>query len=447
INTFCIYYCLEIRMYCLNLMLSLIIAYSFAQMIQNFDKKYIILYIISLTTLFYNFTVTPLIALSYFIVGLIYVLIKKREFWKKFVIIHLIIGGLSSIAIFWMLQSAIAMHHTYTYFPEDNHIFNPFIFYDILENFFTRENMQILADDTHVYRNLFDYITVPQYFIFVVIPIFFGLVGLVRALFSKNSKLYMFLLPSLLFLAILSLLAMTRQASMLTRYLTTIVLIVTCASCYGWAEIKNKIISYTIFALFVYFNLMGVALAENSVYKLHRTESESIANIMAFSVKLRSDDYIINPLSGEKLFYHFRKGKFIPFSVEQAFALKDKESGRFYLGEMFDKLDRSTIKDYLMDDVMKDVPHKYFEDKLYNEYLKDMKKGQRVIFISFWSYYLIPLTQKGYTKESYKSYNMIDFLYSKAMRDCLLVLQKYLHYVTRYEINEGGYSVYVFEKE
>ena len=56
INTFCIYYCCETRALCINLLLAPIIAFAFCKMTDKFEKKYIILYVISLSALFYNFT-------------------------------------------------------------------------------------------------------------------------------------------------------------------------------------------------------------------------------------------------------------------------------------------------------------------------------------------------------------------------------------------------------
>ena len=145
------------------------------------------------------------------------------------------------------------------------------------------------------------------------------------------------------------------------------------------------------------------------------------------------------------MLYYIPNGQFIPFKIDDACVLKDKASLRFYFGDDVDKLNRNNVKDYLIDEIIKDRIHIPYEKNLYNSYIKNMKKGQKVIYLVFYTGLERSAKEKRLTYENYKDVNLTEFLISKALRDSLLVLNKYLKLEKTHK-NPDGYTLYVFEK-
>ena len=78
-------------------------------------------------------------------------------------------------------------------------------------------------------------------------------------------------------------------------------------------------------------------------------------------------------------------------------------------------------------------------------FIKNMKKGQRLIYLVFYTGLERSAKEKRLTYENYKDVNLTEFLISKALRDSLLVLNKYLKLEKTHK-NPDGYTLYVFEK-
>ena len=73
LNTFCIYYSMEVNFFALVILLSLLVSFAFVKMLEKFEKKYVIAFTILHTLLFYTFSLVPILSLFYFIVNLYFV--------------------------------------------------------------------------------------------------------------------------------------------------------------------------------------------------------------------------------------------------------------------------------------------------------------------------------------------------------------------------------------
>jgi len=446
INTFCIYYSNEIRFYSLTLLFSFLLACFFVKMLLNFDKKNSILYIFCASVLFYTFSIVPLLAFIYFISGMIYLYLKNKSMIKNFFIIHLILFIICLPAIFLTFSNAIEMHKVLTYYPLDNFMFDSRMIFDILENFFSTVNRQIWVNNFLIYINMFEEIQNPIYFIFVFIPILLALFGLVKALISKNEKIYLFLLPSLIFLIVLFILGMTHSAVLQTRYLTIIFPVIICSVCFGFSNFKNYIAPIALFVTFVFLNLLRLPFDEYSIFSLDRVELSELNYIFKSVLKLNKNDYILAPMPGNKISFYARNGKIVPFSVEGAFVLKDRKSTEFYLGEDYKKYTRDNIKAHLFDYIMNDKIYEIYEKNLYENYIKNLAPNERIIFIVFYGNLINHPFERGLTYKNYNNFNIVSMLFSKALRDTYLILNKYLKNTTSYNLGREQ-TIFVFEKK
>ena len=446
INTYCIHYSVEVKFYPMVLMLSFFVAYFFTKMLDNFDKKNTILFIISTSLLFYTFSITPLLVFIYFITGLIYVLIEKKEYFKKYILIALILFVINFPAIFFTVLNAIEMKNAITYYPLDNYLFDGRMIYDFLENFFSLENIQQIEDDTIFYRDMFENIAEVPYFIAVFIPILLGLFGIFRSLFSKNKKLYLFLVPSLLFLIIMYILSIAHLAVVQTRYLAIIFPVLICALCYGFTCFKNEIVTLMLYMSFILLNLLNLLLHDSNIFNLQRVELAELRPLFQDTLEINSSDYILAPVISDKLRFYAHRGTIIPFSAESAFVIKGSAAKKMYFGDDYKKIKRDNVRGYLYDFVIDDRPLDTYEKNLYEKYLKNLKKGQRVILMSFYGHQISHPFALGINPESYYSYNLPALLYSKSTRDSYLILSKYLKEVRSYP-SSYGYITVVFEKE
>lgn len=443
INTFVIYYSIEIRFYALVLPLSLLSAYYFSKSLSDGCKKDYIFYIASITLLSYTFSITPLLALCYLIVGLLFLILNNKNEIKKFILANFIAFVLSLPAILMVLYNVCALKGNLVSYPLDIFIFNHKMFYDIVENIFTFKNQQIIENCMfpNEYKplllRLFDF----KYIIFVFIPSLLAFGGLFKAMCFKNKKFLLFFYPSFLFLITSFLLAQLKIISLQPRYMIIIAPVMIISACFGFSLAKKKKVSIILFALFITLNLSGLINSKFEVFFLKRVQFNSLLNIVP-KIEMSDDDLILIPHMGNKLSYFFKKGKFIPFSIANAAVLKDKDSLRFYFGEEADKLSRNNVKQYIAPYIIKDVPLDSFEENLYNNYLKNMKTNQKLIFLSAESDNLFFIKPQ---RAQCERFSLSNCLISKATRDSFLVLKKYLNLKTVF-IEKNKYAVWVFEK-
>ncbi|MBR1680755.1 hypothetical protein IJ707_03080, partial [bacterium] len=289
------------------------------------------------------------------------------------------------------------------------------------------------------------------YFLFVFIPILIGICGLIKSLISKNIKLYLFLLPSILFLIFEVLLGAIGVQTIMTKYTSIIYPVIICSACYGLSLIKIRPLSVIIFAVLVVLNCSYFCIVKNNVFAIHRKGLSQLTEVMDTFVQPDDEDYILIPYSGSKVMKYVPHGKFIQFNADDALLLKDSASRTFYFDRKFYKsLNRNNIKETLKYDIVEDVPFILYEVRLLDYYFDKMKKGQKFILISYRNSFTMPLIQNwDVLKESanYENINMFAFLMSKITRDSIQLCEKYLKPVNTYTDEQGDYTIFVYEKQ
>ena len=122
--------------------------------------------------------------------------------------------------------------------------------YDVLENFLSHENYQLIVKNPGAYRDFFFLLGNAPYFFCIGVPIFMSLFVLIKGLFSKNSRLYLLLIPSLLTLLIVFSAAALDIIYYQTKYLTIIFPMIICALAYSFTCFKKKTIGIIIFIIY-----------------------------------------------------------------------------------------------------------------------------------------------------------------------------------------------------
>lgn len=451
INTFGIYYSVEVRFYGLVFVLSLLSAFLFVKMLEKFDKKYTLAFIVSHSLLIYTFSITPLLTFFYAIVGVIYLFNRKQECLNSFYKTFGIIFCIALPAAVFTIYNYVVMQSTLCSFTKDIYVFSWNIIFDILENFFSSENYQIITRNINVYRNMFENMQNPYYSMFVVVPVFIGVLGFIKALFVKNEKLQLFVFPSLLFLLSMLLLGATGVTSFLTRYATIIYPVIICTACFGLSQFKIKPVAITIFALFLGLNYAYLFTPSINIFTHPRKELGNLTYIMNEVVKPSEDDLFLIPYSGSKVMRYIPQGKFIEFNADDALLLKDKKSRNLYFDRKFyTTLNRQNVKAVLFSYIERNAPFELYEFQFKEQYLDKMQKGQKLILISYRNSFTMPLLQnwdKVQSGEIYDSLNMFVFLMSKITRDSIQLCTGYLKFLYEYTDTEGDYSIFVFEKQ
>ena len=449
INTFCIYYSVEVRFYGLVFVLALVSAFYFVKMLENLDKKYVLGFIISHSLLMYTFSATPLLTFFYGIVGGVYLLNKKRdlllEYCKKF----LIVIGIAIPVVIFNICNIVIMHSNFCSFQKDIYAFNWNVISDILENYFTSQNFQIFTGALNVYFNIFTQMQNNIYLIFVFIPIFIGLGGILKALLEKNDKLYLFLFPSLMFLLSTLLLASVGAMSLLTKYTSIIFPVIICTACYGLSKFNLKILSYITFTIFILLNISFLQFQPMNVYNLHRKELGEMPKVMNEIIKPKKDDLFIIPYSGNKVMRYIPQGNILHFYMDDALLLKDKQS----LAQYFDKqflqyLNRNNVTDYMYEDLAQNKPFILYHIMFQDDILPKLKKGQRLIIISYRNGFTESIIE-GWSKNKPLNtpFNMFSFLMAKVLKDTLQLSYKYLTFENMYTDENNLYTIFVYKKK
>lgn len=452
ISTFGIYYSIEVRFYGLVFVLSLLSAFFFVKMLENFEKKYTIGFIISHGLLLYTFSITPLLTFCYGIIGGFYLYNYKKDLLKVFCKNFLIIFYIAIPSLIFTLYNMFIMKTvTLCSFSKDIYFFKWGVILDILENFFTSENFQLITGNINVYRNLFENLHNSNYIIFVFMPVLICLLAIIRSLFSKNEKLILFLYPSFMFLILALLMGALGINSFITRYASIIYPVIICSAFYGLSLLLSqyKFISVILFSILIILNYSYMFVAPKTIYTNPRIGLNNLTDVVNKVVKPKVDDLFLIPYSGSKVMKYIPHGALIHFFADDALLLKDDESRTYYFDRAFYKtLDRDSVKEVLMESINDNHPFILYDIRLSEHVFPKMKKGQKFVIISYRDSFIMPLIQNWeYLKKiNFEGANMFMFLMAKITRDSMQLAEKNLKFVTSYTDINRDYSIYVYEK-
>lgn len=446
-NTFCIYYSVFVRFYALLIPMCILFSYLFVKMLEKFEKKYVIFFILFHCLMFYTFTLNLILLFFTAIVGLHYVIVCKKDI-KKYINVYLLIFALSIPGIIIFISNLIATSNNICSHQIEFFMFDPRAVLDIVENFFSNENFQLVFGGWSQYRSFIPLLSNAPYFFLIAIPIFFGVFFLIKSLFSKNNNLYLFLLPSIFTIFLTLFLSKYNIMYFQTKYLIIVFPMVIIAVAYGFTLFKAKYLSIILFTLYMCINLSYTASSSRSILKYGNYDI-SYMNTAFYYNKIKDTDYVISPFVPEVMRYFFKIGNVVPFALDEGLLIKDKKSLEFYFGKNeLPKINKDNVMEYIKEYIDKDIPMPAYENNIYQDVISKMKKGQKLVILSAYD------VTTGYC-ENYDIFNpsnplnkrKFPLIMKKCMRDTILIADKYLKKVNLYRNYQQGYTIYVYEKE
>ena len=446
LNTFCIYYSMEVNFFALVILLSLLVSFAFVKMLEKFEKKYVIAFTILHTLLFYTFSLVPILSLFYLIVGFSYVLIKKRNI-RDFALLSLLNVLLCLPALVFVIYNVLILNSNFVFLAHQTFDFNWCALCDIMENFFSYENSAIINKiNTFDFDNFQDKLNI-GYVVFVVVPVLISIFVLLKAFLAKNLRLNLFVLPSFLAFVYVLLLASANAIYFQTKYLLMVFPVFVCCMAFGISLIRNKALSCSLFVLIVYLSAMHLVFSPANVYNLHNVNVGNINSVLNNIADINDGDYILSSFYSNKLKMYINKGNMIPFAFDEALILKDKASVKFYFGEeLLSKLNKDNIKSKMKEYIVNNKIPDGFRDNMSN-YLNKMKKGDKFILISAHYKDFAPIDLPfGINEQNYDSVPTFELLVNKALRDAKKLADENLKFVKKYDDEKRNYSIYIYEK-
>lgn len=282
-----------------------------------------------------------------------------------------------------------------------------------------------------------------MYFIFAIIPMILGLIGVIKALFVKEKLNKYLAMVSFSFFGVLIIAAMLNKIVLVTKYSLEIYPTLILLMCIGFLSFKNDFLRKFLVATFIFLSLTHILINKNSAPKLGRSEGNKLVANLITDAKLKKTDMIVLtyystdrflkyiPVKDYKRFYYIDKYNFPTF-----FDTKDKpykyimQNGK----ELF-------YNDFKYND------KEYFDKKFYDYYIGPLNKGDKLAIILLKNVCFIDKNKMYDVTSSpneYKSMPLMFLVFSYIKNNAIELASKKLKPEAIYE--EGDWVMVVFKK-
>ena len=339
-------------------------------------------------------------------------------------------------AIIINIFNLIALKSQICSFTRDIYPFSYSVLYNVLENYFSNNNISLFGNTDINFSFI--------YFVFVCIPIILALIAFIKVFTRTNTKLTLFLLPSLLFMFLYLFLAVFGLVTLLVKYTILVYPIIICSVCYGFSMFDKKC-GLVMFSVLILLNYSYLFIADKTVLAVRNNELGNLPHILNDLIKVKDNDLILIPYSQKRVKRYISKGKCIPFNADDMLLLKDDYSWDKYLG--LNSIDKKTIREFLHGNIIYDNPPINFRIVLENQNIYNMKKGDKFIIISYRDSFTMPLIKNwDILKDDnvYNNINMFTLMMSKVLKDCFAIASENLTPEKYYVDEDANYSVYVY---
>lgn len=419
VNATLIFYSQEVKFY---IFLSLFVTLSMffiIRILKNNDIKDYIGYVTINAAIVYTFTIGVLCVIAQGLIVLAFILCKKKDLLKNFLISNaLLIGVISPFAIY--ILTHMDKYESANWIFTSN-IFTTFV---LIQNYFSPYLIG-------VYNNPKIYVPTLGLFqiFFIYIPVAIAFCAMYKAV--KTQKKYYFLLAfPLLFLLFETVLCMNSGLRMLTRYtilaVTPFLLLVSL----GLGELKPKTLKIIITYLFV-INTFYLLASPISAVRGYRDLGEKPAALVLNQYQINDNDTIVLALRkndfDKYITFKGRKFSLLQDFVHEPYAMKSDIKDKY-----------GQYKDYVLNinEINAD-----FEKDFVKRVISPMKEHDRIFYIWDENYNAYPL--KSY--EEYREIPVMTGSLSKMNADAFMICQKYLKIKRATKLQY--YRVFVFEKE
>lgn len=290
----------------------------------------------------------------------------------------------------------------------------------------------VSAPDNFFYNFNFGFV------IFAIFPSIIAISGIVKALKTREYKIWGLFYVSLAFILVLILSAISGKLVFITKYSIEIYPILIVIVGFGLLEFKKSWRYFLIF-LFCFLNLFYILANPNSAPKMHRSEGHKIVANLIKNADLNPGDFILlnyYPQDRFKKYFDFSKYKVISIN---------KANFPDYFG--MDARKSLLIGKDIYKNIFKSSDNIYFDKKLENEVISRLKPNQKVSVVILKDVAMYSPMQMQVILGSEKEYNKTPFLFlvfsylrNETLKDCLENLR-----IMRIE-EKGSWSVITFKK-
>lgn len=266
------------------------------------------------------------------------------------------------------------------------------------------------------------------FIIFAIIPSIISIIGLVKALMTKEPKIWGLFYIVIAYILTLILAAIVGKLVFITKYSIEIYPILILLIGVGLLEFKKKW-RYSLIFLFCFLNLFYILASSMSAPRLHRPEGHKIVADLIKNANLKYGDFILLNYYPEERFE-----KYVNFSKYRVISIN---KGNFfqYLG-INSKADFQKIND------------QYFDKKFNDEILNKLKHNQKmavVVLNSVAMYLPIQMQEITNNEKTFKNtpflFLVFSYVKNETLKECLKNLS-----IQRIE-QKGSWSVITFLKQ
>ena len=448
ISAFNIHYSAEVRFYGSAIFLAILSTFFFVKMLNAFNKKFILSYISSTLMLLYTYNFAFMYVFCQFLVGIFYLIKNNKPLIRGLLKVFGVIFIFYLPVIFYIFHSFLTYRNSLLSFFRDIFSFDLMFFYNFFlasySNIFDQWMNNNVMQNDEILKSFF----APFIVIFMTLPIILGLIGLFRAIISKNKNLILFLVPSLILFLIQIVFVFSRILALNLRYAIIPITILTIVSMYGWSLFKNKKLTIFIFSVWILINFSSLFLVKNSAINRKINYSGNLQKIL--DNELNKNDIIFIPRFSKLLKKYVCVGKIADFDTYDAFLLgiRPQDVDFIFGRDLAQKLNRKMLKTYLYGYITSDVPSLALHENLKKKYFSTMHSGQRFVIITDETSYINDLDkiQKFIIPiDVYRRSAIYYPLSAKITYDIINSASKELKFVKSININ-SYFSILIFEK-
>ncbi len=283
-----------------------------------------------------------------------------------------------------------------------------------------------------------------MFVIFAMIPTVLALIGFINSFRIKDKLLYYLFFPSLCYFMILVLASVLGKLVLITKYAIEIYPILLLLITVGFLAIKNEKLKKILISLYLFISLFYIIVNNNSAPKLGRSEgNKQIADLITVSKLSNKDIILLTYYSSDKVlkymnitdyprFYYIDKYNFTKYFPLDNLSYKEViQNGKYILFENF-KINDS----------------RYFNKKFYFDYIKTLKKGDKLAIIFLKNVCFISkdkMMEMELESDAYKQTSLVFLIFSYIKNNAIDLAARHLKFVSATE--SGDWFIIVFEKQ
>lgn len=276
----------------------------------------------------------------------------------------------------------------------------------------------VSAPDSFFYNFTFKFV------IYAILPTVIALIGLTRALKTKQYKILGLFFVCLSYILVLILMAVSGKLMFITKYSMEIYPILIALVCFGFLSMNNITLRRVLIFLFCTINMFYILSNPNSAPRMHRAEGHKIVADLLEHADLKKGDYI--------LLNYYDKEKFEKYFDFNGYNIISINKGNFpeYLSKDITYQDALYNGKDLYKEIFTEKQGKYFDKKLDNEVINKLKHNQKITIVvlnAVAAYSPVKMQSIVQNEGEYKNTPLLFLVFSyiknQSLEECLEKLQ------------------------